>query len=270
MFQWRYQSFNWWWMFDQFRSCLTWEPSHLVSPHSSWDSNQALYHHHHLCGRRSPLCCSWSLWLAAGSTRKKMDLLRSSRSCCPSRLSRPHLWSWQSRMCRCWYYHKPKQQSGWTPASISSHSPLLWFRSCPCCEGSRQGGLVRQPHLQFSRWTQNYFSTLTFTATAFCRAKWGVHWLPESGSSGRVGSTSHVNVTLAAAAFGNKWRLLSATNATIVIAAVLGSSRCDTKEVRCWRHWRTFWKRLKVKSPIGISDKTALTQLQIVLWWLLS
>ena len=49
------------------------------------------------------------------------------------------------------------------------------------------------------------------------------------------------------------------------IVAILGSSRWDTKVARCWRHWRTFWKRLKVKSPIGISDETALTQLQIVL-----
>ena len=30
-----------------------------------------------------------------------------------------------------------------------------------------------------------------------------MHWLPESGSSGRVGSTDHVNVTLATAAVGS-------------------------------------------------------------------
>ena len=80
-----------------------------------------------------------------------------------------------------------------------------------------------------------------------------MHWLPESGSSGRVGSTSHVNVTLAAAAVEHKWRLLSATFGTIVIVAILDSSRCDTRVARCWRQRRTFnWTRLKGKSPIGI------------------
>ena len=55
-------------------------------------------------------------------------------------------------------------------------------------------------------------------------------------------STSYLgfNVTLAAAAFGNKWRLLSATIARVIVA-ILGSSRCDTKVARCWRQRRTFW-----------------------------
>ena len=74
-------------------------------------------------------------------------------------------------------------------------------------------------------------------------------WLPESGSSGRVGSTSHVNVTLATAAVEHKWRLLSATKATIVIVAILSSS---TKVARCWRQRRTFW-RIK-DCPDSIAD----------------
>ena len=78
-----------------------------------------------------------------------------------------------------------------------------------------------------------------------------MHWLPESESRGRVVSTGYFgfNITLSAAAFGNKWRLLSATIA-IVIVAILGSSRCDTKVARCWRQKRAFW--LKVKSEINI------------------
>ena len=47
-----------------------------------------------------------------------------------------------------------------------------------------------------------------------------MHWLPESGSSGRVGSTSHVNVTLAAAAVASK----SIVASDILVVAVQGSS----------------------------------------------
>ena len=187
--------------------------------------------------------------------------MRSSRSCCPSRLSRPHPWSWQSHPDR---WIPIQQQSGWTPASISSHSPLLWSASCRGCQDRGQGGLVRWRHLWLSRWTQNDFPPLTFTATASNRAKWGVHWLPESGSSGRVGSTSYwVNVTLATAAVGNKWRLLSAT-IDIVIVAILGSIRCNTEMARSWRQRRTIWT-IRISTRQDYPDS-----MQIVLWWLLS
>ena len=79
-----------------------------------------------------------------------------------------------------------------------------------------------------------------------------MHWLPESGSSGRVGSTSYLfNVTLATAAVEHKLRLLSATVA-IVIVAILSSSRWDTEVARCWRQRRTFW-RIK-DCPDSIAD----------------
>ena len=226
------QSFNSNQMDERFWCCLTQEPSHLVSLHSSWDSNQTLQTSHHSCGRRSPLCCSWSLWLAeAGCNRDQMDLQRSRRSCCPSRLSRPHPWSWQSRMSSDWYNHKYQQKSGWTQASISSHSQLLLYASCQGCEDRVQGGLLSWRHLWLSRWAKNYFSPLTFTATAFCRAKCR---LPESSSSGRVGDTRKCEVLrtmVAAAMFG--------------IVAILGSSRWYTKVARFWRQRRTFiWRRL--------------------------
>ena len=44
---------------------------------------------------------------------------------------------------------------------------------------------------------------LTSAATALCRAKCWMHWLPKSGSGGQVRSTSHVNVTPAAAALAS-------------------------------------------------------------------
>ena len=166
-----------------------------MSLHSSWDSNQSVYHCHP-CGRRSPLCCSWSLWLAAGSTGNQLDLDQSSHSCCPSRLSRPHPWSWHSRMDRCWH-HKPKQQSWWTPASISSHSPLLMFRTSQGCLDSCWGSLVRWHYLwqgifniELKNILPNLSPPLTLAATAFCRANHQVYRLPESGSSCWVENTS--------------------------------------------------------------------------------
>ena len=185
-----------------------------------------------------------------------MDRRRCTRSSCPSRLPRSHPWSWQSRMGR-WWYHQNKQQSRWTPASILSRSPPPRSPSYQDCEDSCQGGLVRWGYLWLSRWTQNGFPPLTFTATAICRAKWGVLWLPESGSSRWLGSTSHVNVTLAAAAVTSA----SLSVNEVLVEAILGSSRCDTDVARCWGQRWTFWTRLKVKSPIWIS-----TQYQRLPW----
>ena len=123
------------------------EPSHLVWPYSSWDSNQGANGRLDvwMCGRGSPLCCSRSLRLAAGSNRKKMDQLRRSHSYCPSRLSRSHLWFWHS-LHSSWLL-ATEHQRRWTPASITSHSPPLLFLSCQSSEGSRQGGLAKWQHL---------------------------------------------------------------------------------------------------------------------------
>ena len=130
-------------MDERFQRCLTREPSYLVSLRSSWDSSRAVFDWHP-CGRRSPLCCSWSLCLVAGSRRKRMDPERRCRSSCPSRLSRPHLWSWHGRNYSC---HRTKQKSWWTEASIPSHSRRVSYPSSQCYEGSWQGSSARWRHL---------------------------------------------------------------------------------------------------------------------------
>ena len=154
------------------------------------------------CGRRSPLCCSRSLRLAAGSTRKKMDQLRRSHSYCPSRLSRSHQWLWHS-LPGSWIL-STKHQRGWTPASIAFHSPPLLFLPCQGSAGSRQGGLARWQHLcEIVKKKRSL--PLTLAAAAFYRAKWWVHWRPESGS-GRIENTSNSQPT---------WILAMATAAVI-------------------------------------------------------
>ena len=83
--------------------------------------------------------------------------------------------------------------------------------------------------------------------------------LPKSRSSVRVEGTSHVSVTLAAAAVGNKWILLSAT-IDIVIVAILGSSRCNTDMARCWRQRRTIIWTIRISTRQDYPDS-----MQIVL-----
>ena len=204
-------------MDERFQRCLTREPSYLVSLRSSWDSNRALFDWHP-CGRRSPLCCSWSLCLVAGSRRKRMDPERRCRSSCPSRLSRLHLWLWQSRMRRYRVHHKAKPKRRWTPASIASHSRLVSSLSCQGCQDSCWGSLARQRHLwervsdniEFKKMLPNLSPPLTLGATAFCRAKW---MMPKSGSSCWVEYTSKTEPrwiwALAAAA------LITITNVSI-------------------------------------------------------
>ena len=72
------------------------DSTHPLPLPSNEDSNQILLCCH-WCGSRFPLCSFWSLWSAAGSTRNGMDPMKRSRSCCPSRSSRPHRWFSQSR-----------------------------------------------------------------------------------------------------------------------------------------------------------------------------
>merc|ERR1719458_500530 len=90
---------------------------------------------------------------------------------------------------------------------------------------------------------------ITFTATAFCRAKWGVHWLPESGSSGRVGSTSHVNVTLATAAVGSA----SIVANEVLVVAVQGTRELSAGLASSGRSWgradRTWCHRTPADTP---------------------
>ena len=124
----------------QWKCCLYWKHSDLVSLLSSWVSTQWLFDRHP-CQRIFQLCCFWSLSLAAESKKQKMDLLRSSRSSCPSRLSRLHPWFWQSHMDRWWCCHSPEHQSGWTATAVLSHSPLLLFLSSSGCLSSCHQGI---------------------------------------------------------------------------------------------------------------------------------
>ena len=164
-----------------------------------------------------------------------------SRSSFPSRLSRLHLWSWDSRMMSR-HRRIPKQQSVWKSASISSHSLLLLCVSCQGCEDICQGGLVRWPHLvkkSFKaifgeRTTFDYIviTTITFTATTFCRAE---SWLPQSGSSSWVRETGEAEVL----------RTVAAAAMVCVEVAIQGSGRWDTKASRWGGERRTFcsdWK----------------------------
>ena len=120
--------------------------SYRVSPRSSWCSNLTLYCYH-LWWRRCPLCC-FCLWQSAGGSRTRQKYLRSRRSSCPSRLSRPHRWFWQSRISRSRYYHTSmrRHQSGWIPASISSHCPLELSLSSQSCWDMYQGSLARRQY----------------------------------------------------------------------------------------------------------------------------
>ena len=66
-----------------------------------------------------------------------------------------------------------------------------------------------------------------------------MHWLPESGSSGRVGSTSHVKVTLPTAAVGSASVVV---NEVLVVAVQFsresaGLARSGDDEGRAERTW---------------------------------
>ena len=128
-----------WW-----KCCSNWKHPDLVLLLSIWDSNQWLFDHHQ-CWRIFPLCYSWSLFVVVD----EMAPVKSSHSSCPSRLSRLHPWFWQSHMDRWWCCHSHEHQSGWTPATISSHSPLLSFLSFSGCLSSCQGSLVRLQYLWY-------------------------------------------------------------------------------------------------------------------------
>ena len=217
--------------------------SDLVSPPPNWDSNQALSSWYPR-GRRSPRCWCWSRWLAAGSNLKKREKLRSRRSSCPSRFSRPRLWSRHGRMCSC---HRPKQQIWWTPASISSQSPLVSSLSSQRQEGSSWGSLARWQHLwvtvyQFDfKKRINFFyivsPPLTLAATAFCWAKHRVFWLPESWSTGRVRSTGHVHVTLATATVASESINVVLVGAVQGSREIAGLPRSGTNCDRAKRPW---------------------------------
>ena len=57
--------------------------------------------------------------------------------------------------------------------------------------------------------------------------------MPESGSSGRVGSTSHVNVTLAAAAVASQSVVVN----EVLVVAVQGSRELRAGLARSGRDW---------------------------------
>ena len=123
-----------------------------LTPHSSWDSNHPM-HHRHLCGRRFLLCCSSLLGLAAGSSWSKMLDLRRSRSSCPSRLSRPHPWSWHNGTDRWWYHRKFELQNRWSSTSIPSQPPLVLSVSSHGWWGICRDSLVSLLHLWMGeRW----------------------------------------------------------------------------------------------------------------------
>ena len=60
-----------------------------------------------------------------------------------------------------------------------------------------------------------------------------MQWLPESGSSGRVGSTSHVNVTLATAAVDSASIVVN----EVLVVAVQGSRELVAGLPRSGRDW---------------------------------
>ena len=165
MFQWRYQSFNWWWI-NQVRinddnlcllvlpkkeqqglcedlryseHCQPWwwgtknwrnDPeilkhivdTHLVSPQSSWHSNQALYHRNQ-CWTPAWRCCLCLLCRQA----------RWCRSSSPSRLSRPRPWLSGGRSDR-WTHLECQIQ--WIAKKGSVPPPLVSSRFSWGCEDS--------------------------------------------------------------------------------------------------------------------------------------
>ena len=90
-------------------------------------------------------------------------------------------------------------------------------------------------------------AALTLTAAAFCRASWWVHWLPQSGSSGRMRRANDISVTLTTAA--------GATEPVVVnllfVLAVQGS-RKSTGLARSGEDWEgadwSWWNKFVMPS----------------------